>query len=118
MADRTPAAMLTAAADRLGALLAEVYPLPWYESPVRLVPHRGIFDALNREIATAYEESEVPRVSALVVALVNAGPDLVALLRGIADWHEGSGTTEWPPGTERTRALARAILGEAEGGPA
>jgi hypothetical protein len=117
-ADRTPAEKLTAAAEKLDALIADVYPLPWYEAPVRLVPHRGIFDAKNREIATVYEESETPKVSALIVTLVNTVSPLAVLLRDEAC--DASGYTT-PDEIERARQywalmldLARAILATKE----
>lgn len=105
MSDRTPAQTLTAAADKLDTLLAEVYPLPWTEAPVRLVPHRAVFDAKGWEIATVYERSEVARVSALVVALANAGRPLVDLLRNSVPL-DGRGHVR-----PALLALADAILG-------
>jgi hypothetical protein len=114
MPDLTPAEKLTAAADLLDALIADVYPLPWHEGPVRLRPHRGIFDAKNREIATAYEQSDTPKVSALVVALVNAGPTLVALLRFNANIIDAL-PLDRAEMFEAELALADAILAAKEG---
>ena len=111
----TPTDLLQAAADKLDALLAEVYPLPWSESPVRLIPHRGIYDAADREIATVYEETEAARVSALIVALGNAGPALVGWLRFAARGVDADTVQHGADFAERwadeALTVARAILG-------
>lgn len=98
----TPAEELTAAADRLDALLA------------------GTTGAWEFGIVVDGGGTGHPVVAAegdaAYIAAMNPGVGraLVALLRGMAHWDEINGMVAWPGGTDNFRDLARAILAPKE----
>lgn len=103
----TPAEELTAAADKLDGLLADVAPGPW---------KLGIMwgTVINAGSANVTRDT-FPGDAAYIVAMnPDVGRALVALLRSVAAYHGARGTRSWLGTDYGLEQIVRAILGTQE----
>ena len=110
----TPAEELTAGVDQLDGLLAEATPGPWR---VNDLDHRSI-DAPSRGVVASVAGREIwptPADTALIVALVNAGPAIATWLREAATDVRGYEPERAPQFFPDELRVARAILATKEG---